>query len=116
MPGHLGEESSGCDSLTFVDVLQGRTQTLHNGGQPGTSAFGHRPASTTDTDMDPLCGTEVHFKHVPVLHVLHEFMAVSQTAYVKLQNGSVWIHGHCSTFSGSDKWGVINSRGLRCKM
>ena len=41
---HLRKESSNGDSLAFVDVVQGRTQTLHDGGQPRTSMLSHRPA------------------------------------------------------------------------
>lgn len=46
---HLREESSDGDSLAFIDVVEGRTQTLHNGRQPGTSMFSHRPIEKTNT-------------------------------------------------------------------
>ena len=48
MVHHLREESGDGDSLAFVDVVQGRTQTLHDGGQPGTSMLSHRPVDKTN--------------------------------------------------------------------
>lgn len=45
---HLREESSDSDSLAFVDVVQGGTQTLHNGGQPGTGMLSHCPIDKTN--------------------------------------------------------------------
>lgn len=45
---HLREESGDSDSLAFVDVVQGGTQTLHDGRQPGTSMLSHCPIEKTN--------------------------------------------------------------------
>lgn len=49
---HLREESSDSDSLAFIDVAQGWTQTIHNGRQLGTSMLSYCPTNITNMPND----------------------------------------------------------------
>lgn len=49
---HLREKRSYSYSLTFIDVVQGGTQTLHHGRQPGTRMFSHCPVDNQKIHND----------------------------------------------------------------
>lgn len=63
---HLGEEGSNGDSLALVDVVEGGTQRLHDGGETRARVLGHGSVGSRNQSL-----SSIHYTAHAIKRTLH---------------------------------------------